>query len=75
MHLPLLRRLALVLVSASLLAACADTPDTRSALRKDSDYQTGSHLPRRDRGNVQTYQGDALQDLTRTPSPTRPPGS
>jgi len=60
---------------ATLLAACADTPDTRSALRKDSDYQTGSHLPRRDRGNVQTYQGDALQDLTRTPSPTRPPGS
>ncbi len=74
-----MKKFVLGFSAAALLSACAATDDKVSQMpREEKIVQTGSHLPRRDRGdmnNVKTVSPEAFEgavgQATNAPAPGR----
>jgi len=68
-----LRRTVVIALAVTLLASCstAEIPEGKTASTRQ--YQTGSNVPRKDRGGekVQTYGSDAVQQPLPPPSQPR----
>jgi hypothetical protein len=58
-----MKKLFLALTPVVLLAACAMDPSTSTEASNDKVYRTGSNIPRKDKGDVQTMTPEEMEQM------------